>query len=426
MRQVISAFPSQNRSMKAHAGSGVQWARLTLLVFVACFAGCAKPPAGPPPMPPPAVTVARPISRNIVDHADFTGQLAAVDNVDIRPRVTGYIDRIVFKEGDLVKAGELLEVIDPRPYQAALDQATGQLRQAEAQQKLGEANFARAQDLRAKNVIATQDFDTAVAQKNQSEAQVVAAQAAVNAAQLNLGFTEIKAPVAGRISRQLVTVGNLVQADQTTLTNIVSVDPIYAYAEVDENTVLRYEQLMAQGSVPDARKAKVPISIALGDQTNFTHEGVIDFVDNKIDPATGTLQIRGKFPNANGLLLPGMFVRVRVPTSQPYDALLIADQAVISDQGLKFVYVVTADKKANQVRVTLGPLVDGLRVVREGLKPDDEVVVDGIVKVRPGAPLAPESGNMNNYRSAEEAGVVASSAPAGPGPNQPRSGGSQR
>lgn len=377
-------------------------------------------------MPPPTVTVAKPVSKRIVDHADFTGQMAAVDNVDIRPRVSGYIDRIVFKEGDLVKAGNLLLVIDPRPYQAALDQATGQLRQAEAQQKLNDANFARAQDLRAKNVIASQDFDTAVAQKNQADAQVVAAQAAVSAAQLNLDFTQIKAPVAGRISRQLITVGNLVQADQTTLTNIVSVDPIYAYAEVDENTVLRFEQLIAQGSVEDARQARVPISIALGDQKELTREGVIDFIDNKIDPSTGTLQIRGVFSNQDGILLPGMFVRVRVPTSKPYDAHLIADQAVISDQGLKFVYVVTPDNKANQIRVTLGPLVDGLRVVREGLKPQDEVVVDGIVKVRPGAPVTPEQGDMNSYPSAEEAGVATATVPVGPGAKQSRSGGSQR
>jgi RND family efflux transporter MFP subunit len=413
--------------MGASALLAVRWASsLALVILITCFTVCARPPAGPPPMPPSAVTVAKPVQERIVDHADFTGQLAAVDNVDMRPRVSGYIDRIVFKEGDLVKVGELLEVIDPRPYQAASDQATANLRQAEAQQKLSEANFARAQDLRAKNVIATQDYDTAVAQKNQADAQVLAAQAAVNAAQLNLGFTQIKAPIAGRISRQLVTVGNLVQADQTTLTNIVSVDPIYAYADVDENTVLRYEQLIAKGSAPDARQTKVPISIAPGDQKDFNHQGVIDFVDNKIDPATGTLQIRGVFSNRDGMLLPGMFVRVRVPTSEPYDALLIADQAVISDQGLKFVFVVTADKKANQVRVTLGPLVDNLRVVREGLKPDDEVIVDGIVKARPGAPVRPEPGDMRNYPSAEEAGVVASSAPAGPGPNQPRSGGSQR
>lgn len=412
--------------MHKHAGFRVQWAPLELVILITCFAGCAKPPAGPPPMPPPAVTVAKPVSKRIIDHSDFTGQMAAVDNVDIRPRVSGYIDRIVFKEGDLVNVGDLLEVIDPRPYQATLDQATANFRQAEAQQKLNEANFARAQDLRAKNVIATQDYDTAVAQKNQSEAQVLAAQAAVEAAQLNLNFTQIKAPIAGRISREQVTVGNLVQADQTTLTNIVSVDPIYAYAEVDENTVLRFEQLIAQGSVVDARQAQVPISIALGDQKEFSHQGVIDFIDNKVDPSTGTLQIRGKFPNPDGMLLPGMFVRVRVPTSKPYDALLIADQAVISDQGLKFVYVVTPDKTVNQVRVTLGPLVDNLRVVREGLKPDDEVIVDGIIKARPGAPVRPEPGDMRNYPSAEEAGVVASSAPTNPGPNQPRRGGSQR
>jgi RND family efflux transporter MFP subunit len=402
--------------MKKRAGFRAQPVWPALLI-VTCLAGRAKPPTGSPPMPPPAV---KPVQKRIVEHADFTGQMAAVGSVAIRPRVSGYIDRIALKEGEPVKAGDLLEVIDPRPDQAALDQAIGQLRQAEAQQKLNEANFARAQDLQARGVIARPDFDTAFAQKIQSEAQVAAA----HAARLALGFTQVTAPVAGRISRQLVTVGNLVQANQTTLTNLVGVDPIYAYAEVDENTLLRFEQLMAQGSVLDVRQAQVPIAMALGDQKDFNRRGLIDFIDNKVDPATGTLQIRGKFPNPDGVLLPSIFVRV--PTSQPYDALLIADQAVMSDQGLKFVFAVTPDKKANQVRVRLGPLVEGLRVVREGLKPDDEVVADGTIKVRAGAPVTPEPGDMRNYPSVEEAGIAATSVPASPDGNLPRHGGSRR
>ncbi|MBV9490961.1 MAG: efflux RND transporter periplasmic adaptor subunit [Verrucomicrobia bacterium] len=382
--------------------------------LVACLAGCGKPQATQAPLQPPTVTVAKPIQKQTVDHSEYTGRLSAVDNVDIRPRVSGYIDSVHFKEGDLVTKGQLLFIIDPRPYQAALDQAKGQLSQAEAQQKLNDANFARAQDLRAKGVIASADYDTAVAQKSQADAQVVAAQAAVESAQLNFDFTQLKAPVAGRVSREQITVGNLVQADQSTLTNIVSVDPIYAYAEVDENTVLRFRKLVAEGAIDDARQAQVPITIALGSQNDFAYQGVIDFIDNKIDSGTGTLQIRGKFDNPRGILLPGLFVRVQVPTSKRYDALLISDQAVISDQGLKFVFVATPDQKAKQIRVTLGPLVDGLRVVRAGLKPDDEVIVDGIVKVRPGMPLTIEQGDMKNFASEELNVDVATNKPPPP------------
>jgi len=368
-------------------------------VVLGCLAGCSKPPAAQGPPPPPTVTVAKPVAKPIVDRSEFTGRLAAVDYVDVRPRVSGYIDTVAFKEGDLVTKGQLLFVIDPRPYQAVFDQAHGQLIQADAQQKLSDANFARASDLRSKNVIASQDFDTAAAQKTQSAAAVVAAQASVEAAQLNLDFTQVRAPVAGRVSREQVTLGNLVQADQTTLTNIVSVDPIYAYADIDENTVLRFQKLVAEGAIADAREAKVPISIALGNQNDFADHGVIDFIDNKIDAATGTLQIRGKFDNPKGFLLPGAFVRVQVATSKPYEALLVADQAVISDQGLKFVYVIMPDSKAKQTKVTLAALVDGLRVVRDGLKADDQVVIDGIIKVRPDSPVTVEQGEMQRYAS---------------------------
>ncbi|HEY0789648.1 MAG TPA: efflux RND transporter periplasmic adaptor subunit [Chthoniobacterales bacterium] len=391
--------------------------------FVAfgCLAACSKPAAPEGAPPPPSVTVAKPVVKRIVDRSEFTGRLAAVDNVDVRPRVSGYIDSVAFKEGDLVTKGQLLFVIDPRPYQAAFDQAQGQLQQNGAQQKLSDANFARAQDLRAKNVIASQDFDTAVAQKAQSAATVVAAQAAVETAQLNLDFTQVRAPVAGRVSREQVTLGNLVQADQTTLTNIVSVDPIYAYADIDENTVLRFQKLVAEGAVVDARQAQVPISIALGNQSDFADHGVIDFVDNKIDSATGTLQIRGKFSNPKGILLPGTFVRVQVATSKDYDALLVTDQAVISDQGLKFVFVVMPDGKVRQAKVTLGQLEDGLRVVQAGLTAEDQVIVDGIIKVRPGSPVTAEQGEMNRYAS-EQLNVDVATNKVKTVPGAPKSG----
>ena len=342
--------------------------------------------------------MARPVAKKIVEHAEYTGRMAAIENVSVRPRVSGYIMQIPFKEGSVVKQDDLLFVIDPRPYQAALEQAQGQVKQAQAQKELNDRNFTRAEKLNATNVSSKEEFDTAASARNQSDAAVATAQAAYDAAKLNLEFTQVKSPIDGRVSRYDVTTGNLVANDSTVLTNIVSVDPIYAYADVDERTVLNYQKLEAQGKVADARKAPVQVAVAVSGEQGFPHQGVIDFVDNQINAATGTLSIRGKFPNADGNLLPGMFVRMQIPVSGETDALLITDRAVSSDQGQKFVYVY-ADGKVDQRPVTLGPVVDGLRVVTGGLKPDDEVVIIGLMKVRPGSPAKTDEGKMEQFSS---------------------------
>ena len=367
------------------------------LLLLLSLAGCSKP-AAPAAPPPPEITVAKPVARTIVEHNEYTGRLAAIENVSVRPRVSGYITQIPFKEGNLVKKDELLFVIDPRPYQAALEQAEGQLKLAQAQKELNDRNFTRAEKLQATNVSSKEEYDTAASARNQSDAQVATAQAALDASKLNLEFTQVKSPIDGRVSRYDVTVGNLVASDSTILTNIVSVDPIYAYADVDERAVLNYQKLEGEGKVKDARDSPVKVAIAVAGETGFPHKGVIDFIDNQINAATGTLAVRGKFPNADGNLLSGMFVRMQIPVSGEEDALLITDRAVGSDQGQKFVYVLTGDK-AERRSVTLGPVVDGLRVVRKGLKPDDQVVIDGLMKIRPDSPVKPQQGDMDKFAS---------------------------
>ncbi len=361
-------------------------------------AGCKKKEEAPPP-PPPTVTVAKPVARKIVEHSEYTGRLAAIENVDVRPRVSGYINEIDFKDGNLVKKGDPLFVIDPRPYQAALGQAEGQLKLAQSAQDLANRNFARAEDLQATKVTSKSEFDASASSKSQGEAQVATAQAAVDAAKLNLDFTKITAPIDGRVSREQVTVGNLVATDTTVLTNIVSVDPIYGYADVDERTVIAYQKMIQEGKVKDARQSTIQVGVQLAGEKGFPHRGDIDFVDNQINAATGTLSIRGRFPNPDGNLLAGMFIRMQIPTSGETDGLLITDRAVGSDQGQKFVLVVGADGKVEQRNVTLGQVIDGLRAVISGLKADDQVIVNGTMKARPGGQVKPENGKMEDFAS---------------------------
>jgi membrane fusion protein, multidrug efflux system len=369
-----------------------------LFAISAALWSCNRQPPPPAP-PPPPVTIAKPIQKDIVEWDEYTGRTDAVESVNITPRVSGYIDNITFKAGDLVNKGDLLFVIDPRPYQATLDQANAQLRQAEANQQLQEANFARQDRLRQTGVIAKEDFDTALSNKNQAGAQVLADQAAVELAKLNLTFTQVTSPIIGRIGREQVTVGNLVQADSTLLTNIVSVDPIYAYFNVDERSILKYEQQIRQGRLADARRAEVPVYLQVENEKGFPHQGVIDFINNQFNSSTGTLQLRGLFPNANGFLFPGAFVRIRVAGSPRYQALLITDRAVGTDQGTKFVLVVGAENVVALRPVELGPESDGLRVVRNGLKGDEQVIINGIVNARPGSKVTPQPGDMNQFIS---------------------------
>jgi RND family efflux transporter MFP subunit len=374
---------------------------LALKTGLAVFAGlaivgCGQKPAAQAP-PPPTVTVAKPVKKEIVEWLYFTAQTQAVDTVSISPRVTGYIDNITFKEGDVVDFGDLLFVIDPRPYQAALDQAKAQLEQSQAQQKLNDANLERANDLLAKKVIAKQDYDTTAAQKYVGDAQVVASQAAVESAQLNLDFTQIRSPIHGKIGVQLVNRGNLVQANATQLTTIVSIDPIYAYFYVDERSVLRYQEAVKAGKMPAAKQATLPVWLQLENEQGYPHGGVIDFINNAFDPSTGTLQLRGRFPNLDGYLLPGAFGSVRVAGSPKYEAVLVADRAIGSDQDQKYVVVVQADGLTKYQKVVLGPIVDGLRVIQSGLQGDETVVVEGIGKVRPNSKVSAEQTDMNKF-----------------------------
>ena len=358
---------------------------------------------------PPEVTVSKPVQKDIVNWAEFTGRVRAVNFVKITPRVSGYIVAIPFREGDIVHKGDLLFQIDPRPYQHAYEQAIGQLQQAKANQQLQEVTFTRQQRLRDTGVIAKEDYDTALSNKNQAKAQVVSAQAAVDSAALNLEFTRVTAPIDGRVSRQLVDIGNLVQADTTELTMVVSVDPIYAYFHVDELAELRYQRLVKDGKLASFQKGSAPVYLQLQDETGFPHEGIINFADNAYDSSTGTLLVRGTFRNPDGFLVPGNFIRVRIPLSPKYHALLVADRGIGSDQNEKFVYVVDSGNIARLRHITVGPLADGFRVVTSGLHPDDAVIVNGMIKVRPNGPVKPEQGRMEDFSSNDPSTLLLSS-----------------
>src|ERR1700730_10674980 len=373
--------------------------RLTIAALSLWLAGCnnQQPVAQGPP--PPEVTVSKTEQKEVVNWNEFTGRTAAVKLVTVTPRVSGYIVDIPFKEGDLVHKGDLLFQIDPRPYQDAYEQALGQLQQAQANQQLQDATFERQQRLRETGVIAKEDYDTAVSNKSQAEAQVTSAHAAVNSAQLNLEFTHVTSPIDGRVSRQLVNIGNLVQADSTQLTTVVSVDPIYAYFSMDELAALTYQRLGREGKLPGCKDGKTPVYLQLQDETGFPHEGTIDFSDNAFDSSTGTLLVRGSFPNSDGFLTPGNFVRVRVASSPKYNALLVADRAIGSDQDQSFVYVVDSKNIARLRQIKTGQLAEGLWVVKSGLQPDDVVIINGIIKVRPDSPVRPQQGAMEQFSS---------------------------
>ena len=355
--------------------------------------------APPPESPPPPVTIAKPIRKEIIEWDYFTGRTEAVESVNITPRVSGYIDNITFKAGDTVNKGDLLFVIDPRPYQAVLDQAQAQQRDAEADQQLQEANFARQERLRQTGVIAKEDFDTALSNKNRAAARVLEARASVESAQLNLTFTQITSPITGLISREQVTVGNLVQADTTLLTNIVSVHPIYAYFNVDERSVLHYQKQVREGKLPDVRSGSVPVYLQLENENGFPHQGNIDFVNNQFNVSTGTLQVRGLFPNANAVLTPGAFVRIRV-AGTPCMRLswsVTERWERIRDRNLCWSSVTIMSLPLRPVE--LGPEAEGLRVVRSGLTGDEQVIINGIVNARPGSKVSPQEGDMNQFKT---------------------------
>jgi multidrug efflux system membrane fusion protein len=337
--------------------------------------------------------VSQAVAREVVEWDEYTGRLEAVQSVDIRARVSGYLQSVHFTDGTMVKKGALLFVIDPRPYQAELNRTRASLEQAIARHERTQKDLARAQQLVKSRAVSEEEVDSRAADQREAREAVQAARAEVDIARLNVEFTEVRAPISGRIGRHLVTQGNLINggtAESTLLATIVSLEPIYCYFEADERSYLKYVRLSRTGERPSSREVRNPAALALANETGFPHQGYIDFVDNRLDPNTGTMTGRAVFPNPDLLLTPGLFARVRIPGSGKYTALLLPDEAIGTDQTQRFAYVVNGQDTVEYRRVELGPLIDGLRVVRSGLQPEDWVIVNGVQRVRPGARVDPE------------------------------------
>jgi RND family efflux transporter MFP subunit len=360
--------------------------------MAALLAGCGeqKTQAQAAP-PPPTVTVAKPTKKLVSDRDEYVGRFIAFDYVEVRARVSGYLDKILFKDGQLVKEGDPLFLIDPRPFQAALDQAKAAVLQAKANLSFAESDLKRGESLRTGTTITQQALDQRLQASRVAAASVTAQDAAVKQAELDLSFTELTAPISGRIGDRRVSIGNLVSGGatgSTLLATIASIDPIRFEFTMDEASYLRYLRMASSSNAAD-RGMTLPVRLKLIDEDAYTHEGKIDFVDNAIDRSSGTIRGRAQFANADGRLTPGMFGRVQISTSAPAEALLVPDSAIGTEQVRKFVYVLNADNVATPKYVTLGQLVDGLRVVN-GLKADDTIVINGLMRVRPGAKVTPE------------------------------------
>jgi membrane fusion protein, multidrug efflux system len=362
------------------------------VLFVAGPLGCDSNQSSLASDQVPAIPVSKPIEKEITDYVDFTGRTDAVQSVDIRARVTGYLMGMPFKEGGEVKAGELLFEIDHRPYKAQLDQAQGQVTLAEASLTLARATYER--DLAVAKAIqggvSLQQLDQDRASVAEAEARVKANQASTEIYKINMGFTKVASPINGQVSRYYLTKGNLVNQDQTLLTTVVSLDPMYAYFDMDEPTLLRIRRAANEGQIEQPQEGELSVLMGLQGEDGYPHKGTINFVNNQVNPTTGSISVRGLFPNPRSkehgvrLLSPGMFVMIRMPIGQPHPAVLVNDRAVGSDQGLKYVYVVDEENKVQYRRVTTGPVQDdGLRVITDGLKADEWIVVGPLQQVRP-------------------------------------------
>lgn len=367
-----------------------------LVIAALALPGVAAHAQGNPP--PPAVTVAQPLRQEIVEYDEFTGQFAPVEYVEVRSRVSGYLQSIGFDDGQIVKKGDLLFVIDPRPFQAANASARAQLAQAQARVDLADQQLKRAEQLRQRDVVAGSTLDERVQEMRVASGAVEIARAQIRTTELDLEFTRILAPVGGRVSQREVSIGNLVSGGgssgaPTLLTTLVSIDPIYFVFEMSEADYLAYQRAVQSGKLRSSRDGGT-VFARLIDEPEWPREGTINFVDNRVDRTAGTIRARATFTNADGFLTPGQFGRIRIPGSEPYNALLIPDSAVVTDQSRKVVMTVDGEGKVVPKVIRPGPLFDGLRVVRSGLEPGDRVIINGLIRARPGITVSPQPGEI--------------------------------
>jgi len=348
--------------------------------------------------PLPVVTVSTPLQREVTEWDEYTGQLAAVDYVEIRARVSGYLTEIHFTDGQMVQKGDLLFVIDPRPFEIELQEAQAQFNTATATLELANRQLTRAESLRGKDFVAQSTYDERLQAMKVAAASLETAKASVRQAELDLEFSHITSPLTGRISQHLVSLGNLVsggtQGTPTLLTTIVSLDPIYLNFDMSEAQYLSYERATASGKLKSNRGTGIPVSARLSDEIQWTHPGEMNFIDNQVDRSAGTIRARGLFPNADLSLTPGQFARIRIPGSEPYQAILVPDLAVVTDQSTKLLLTVADDNTVVPKIVRLGPTMGGLRVIRSGLDPKDRVVINGLARALPGAKVSAQAGEI--------------------------------
>lgn len=386
------------RSARSAPLGGVTIARKCWVcgVFAAAIVLGAITGAGAQQQPPP-VTVSPPLQREITEWNEYTGQFAATESVEVRARVSGYLTEIHFQDGQFVKAGDLLFVIDQRPFEIALASAQAQLTQATARLDLANRQLKRAAELRQRDVVAASTYDERLAEVREATGAVDAAHAQVDSAKLNLDYTRVTAPLAGHVSRHQVSIGNLVfggtGGNTTLLTTIVSTDPIYCVFDISEADLLAYQRSAAENA-RQGRNTTLPVEGRLSDDTGWKLNGQLNFVENQVNSSSGTLRVRAVFPNPGARILAGEFARIRIPASPPHQALLVPDAAVVSDQARKLLMVVADDGTVTPKLVKLGPLEDGLRVIRSGIAPTDRVVIDGLMRVRPGAKVTPQPGKI--------------------------------
>ncbi len=356
------------------------------------FAGCGRTAARPAP-PAPSVTVAPVERKEVIEWDEFTGRTEPVESVEIRPRVSGYIQKVRFQSGQLVKKSDVLFVIDPRWHRAEFDRREAEFEQAKVHLENAKREADRTPQLLANKAISIEESDARQARYQEAKAALLASQAALDTAKLDLEYTQIRAPIDGRVSRALLTEGNYVSgvaSTATLLTTIVSVDPIYVNADIDENSLLKFNALAQARKLETNGDGQIPVELQLADEPEFPHRGHIESFDNRLDANTGSILLRAVFPNPDGRIVPGLFARIRVPLSERHPALLVEERAIGTDQAQKFVLALTATNTVEYRSVQLGPLIDGKRVVRSGLEAGDIIVVNGLQRVRPGMPVAPQ------------------------------------